>query len=51
MCPLCHKPFSEDHDDCDHEAGWYRQWLGIAVGLLDDEDRNTFQRLLNESVA
>lgn len=30
-CPLCGTPFAADTHACDHEAGWYRQWLAAAA--------------------
>lgn len=36
LCPICGVPFNDrDNDRCDHEAGWYRQWLATEQERLD----------------
>lgn len=42
-CPLCGYAFAdksrEAQNACDHEAGWYRQWLAEAAA----PDSNTLE--------
>lgn len=30
-CPLCDTPFRDNTYRCDHEAGWYREWLDLLA--------------------
>lgn len=37
VCPLCGVPFNdEERTRCDHEAGWYREWLALLSAHLDE---------------